>query len=95
MMTDAIRGATAHDYAVCMPVLFRQLGLDDPTPSAERFELGRAFPIVEYRAKVKLHGSNCAVQITEGGIVTQSRTALLTPESDYKGFATWAKAHEA
>lgn len=36
MMTDAIRGATAHDYAV-YAVLFRQLGLDDPTPSAERF----------------------------------------------------------
>lgn len=58
-------------------------------------ELGRAFPVVEYRAKVKLHGSNCAVQVTEAGIVAQSRTALLTPESDYKGFATWTKAHEA
>jgi hypothetical protein len=58
-------------------------------------ELGRAFPVVEYRAKVKLHGSNCAVQVTGDGIVAQSRTALLTPESDYKGFATWTKAHEA
>jgi hypothetical protein len=59
-------------------------------------ELGRAFPVVEYRAKVKLHGSNCAVQVTEGGedgIVTQSRTSLLTPEADYKGFATWSQAH--
>jgi ribosomal protein S18 acetylase RimI-like enzyme len=36
MMTDAIRGATAHDYAA-YAVMFRQLGLDDPTPSAERF----------------------------------------------------------
>ena len=58
-------------------------------------ELGRAFPVVEYRAKVKLHGSNCAVQITEAGIVAQSRTALLTPEADYKGFAAWTRAHEA
>ena len=58
-------------------------------------ELGRAFPVVEYRAKVKLHGSNCAVQVTDAGIVAQSRTALLTPESDYKGFAAWTQAHEA
>ena len=57
-------------------------------------ELGHTFPVVEYRAKVKLHGSNCAVQVTDHGIVAQSRTALLTPESDYKGFATWAHAHE-
>ena len=54
-------------------------------------ELGQAFPVVEYRAKVKLHGSNCAVQILAGGeLLAQSRTALLTPESDYKGFAAWA-----
>lgn len=59
-------------------------------------ELGQAFPAVEYRAKVKLHGSNCAVQIPEdpgAPIAMQSRTALLTPEADYKGFATWAAAH--
>jgi hypothetical protein len=58
-------------------------------------ELGQSFPVVEYRAKVKLHGSNCAVQITDSGIVAQSRTALLTSESDYKGFATWVAANAA
>lgn len=57
-------------------------------------ELGRAFPVVEYRAKVKLHGSNCAVQITLAGSFAQSRTALLTPDADYKGFAAWLHAHE-
>ncbi|HSK01558.1 MAG TPA: RNA ligase family protein [Kofleriaceae bacterium] len=57
-------------------------------------ELGRAFPVVEYRAKVKLHGSNCAVQVTDTGVVAQSRTALLTPETDYKGFAAWVRRHE-
>ena len=41
--------------------------------------LGQPFPVVEYRAKVKLHGTNCAVQITSGGVVAQSRTALLSP----------------
>jgi len=58
-------------------------------------ELGRPLPIVEYRAKVKLHGSNCAVQITDAGIVAQSRTSLLTPEVDYKGFAAWVHCHAA
>jgi hypothetical protein len=58
-------------------------------------ELGRPFPVVEYRAKVKLHGSNCAVQITADGITAQSRTSLLTPEADYKGFAAWVRRHEA
>lgn len=58
-------------------------------------ELGRPLPIVEYRAKVKLHGSNCAVQITEAGIAAQSRTSLLTPQADYKGFATWVQRHAA
>ncbi|HXU01216.1 MAG TPA: RNA ligase family protein, partial [Polyangia bacterium] len=51
--------------------------------------LGQPFPVVEYRAKVKLHGTNCAVQITRGGPVAQSRTALLSPGADYKGFAAW------
>jgi hypothetical protein len=57
-------------------------------------ELGQPFPVVEYRAKVKLHGSNCAVQVTGDGIVAQSRTSLLTPEDDYKGFTAWVRRHE-
>jgi RNA ligase-like protein len=54
--------------------------------------LGQPFPVVEYRAKVKLHGTNCAVQVTSGGVVAQSRTALLSPDADYKGFAAWVAA---
>lgn len=54
---------------------------------------GRPFPVVRYRAKVKLHGSNCAVQVTGDGVFAQSRTTMLTPESDYKGFATWVREH--
>jgi hypothetical protein len=57
--------------------------------------LGAPLPVIEYRAKVKLHGANCAVQITDDGVVAQSRTQLLTPEADYKGFAAWLRAHEA
>ena len=54
--------------------------------------LGQPFPVVEYRAKVKLHGTNCAVQITGSGVIAQSRTALLSPDADYKGFAVWVAA---
>ncbi|MEO8706443.1 MAG: RNA ligase family protein, partial [Kofleriaceae bacterium] len=53
-------------------------------------EQGQPFPTVEYRAKIKLHGTNCAVQITDAGPVAQSRNLILTPEADHKGFAKWA-----
>ena len=49
--------------------------------------------MVEYRAKVKLHGTNCAVQIAADAVVAQSRTQLLTPEADYKGFASWVHSN--
>ncbi|HMF39638.1 MAG TPA: RNA ligase family protein [Polyangia bacterium] len=55
--------------------------------------LGQPFPVVEYRAKVKLHGTNCAVQINDGGVFAQSRTALLSAQADYKGFAAWVFAN--
>jgi len=57
--------------------------------------LGQPRPTVEYRAKVKLHGANCAVQIAPGAVSAQSRTQLLTPEADYKGFAAWVHAHRS
>lgn len=58
-------------------------------------EAGRPFPVVRYRAKVKLHGSNCAVLVGEHDIATQSRTTMLTPRSDYKGFSAWVHEHAA
>ncbi|MBL8975770.1 MAG: hypothetical protein JNK56_34530, partial [Myxococcales bacterium] len=58
-------------------------------------EGGRPFPVVRYRAKVKLHGSNCAVLVGEHDIATQSRTTMLTPRSDYKGFSAWVHEHAA
>jgi hypothetical protein len=57
--------------------------------------LGRPRPVVEYRAKVKLHGANCAVQITSDAVVAQSRTQLLAPEADYKGFASWVHSNRS
>ena len=56
---------------------------------------GLDLPVVLYRAKVKLHGANCGVQVTPSGVFPQSRSKLLTPQSDYKGFARWVDTHRA
>jgi hypothetical protein len=56
---------------------------------------GKPLPEVGYCAKVKLHGTNCAVQVHTDKIVTQSREIILTPEADLKGFSKWAHSHEA
>lgn len=56
---------------------------------------GLPFPTVSYKGKIKLHGTNCAVQIRKEGIFAQGRSALLTlPSGDRKGFARWVKTHE-
>lgn len=50
---------------------------------------------VLYQAKVKLHGTNAAVQVhTDGTVVCQSRSNIITPESDNAGFARWVLANK-
>jgi hypothetical protein len=45
---------------------------------------------VSYRAKVKIHGTNAGVIIDSFGNVTaESRSCIITPESDNAGFAKW------
>ncbi|MGB1014834.1 MAG: RNA ligase family protein [Nannocystaceae bacterium] len=56
---------------------------------------GQPLPRVTYRAKVKLHGTNCAIQRTSEGVVAQSRKKLLCDGRDYKGFAAWVAANES
>lgn len=52
-------------------------------------------PVVKYRAKVKLHGTNAGIQIhMNGKVVPQSRTAELVDGADNAGFAKWVKANE-
>ncbi|MGB3694199.1 MAG: RNA ligase family protein [Spirulinaceae cyanobacterium] len=47
-------------------------------------------PSVTYRSKVKLDGTNGGVQIfANGKVAAQSRTQIITPESDNAGFAAW------
>jgi hypothetical protein len=53
---------------------------------------GEPLPRLHYRAKVKLHGTNCAIQCHGDSISCQGRTTMLTPEADYRGFAAWAQS---
>ncbi len=47
-------------------------------------------PCITYRAKVKLHGTNAAVQVTSiGEVAAQKRSQIITPDYDNAGFATW------
>ncbi|WP_229640355.1 RNA ligase family protein [Waterburya agarophytonicola] len=49
-------------------------------------------PIVTYRAKIKLHGTNAGVQITpDGEVAAQKRTQIINSKSDNAGFATWVE----
>lgn len=51
--------------------------------------------VVNYRPKVKLHGTNAAVQVhTDGTIVCQSRESIITPQSDNAGFARWVESNK-
>lgn len=50
---------------------------------------------VTYRAKIKLHGTNAAVQVHQDGtIICQSRENIITPEKDNAGFARWVNGKE-
>jgi tRNA-binding EMAP/Myf-like protein len=50
---------------------------------------------VTYRAKIKLDGTNGGVRIfPDGRIFAQSRTQIITPESDNMGFAAWVDRHQ-
>lgn len=45
---------------------------------------------LSYVSKVKLHGTNAAIQIhPNGDVIPQSRTNLITPAEDNAGFAKW------
>ncbi|MBL4634642.1 MAG: hypothetical protein JKY56_12260 [Kofleriaceae bacterium] len=57
--------------------------------SEEGPEHGTQRPRLQYRAKVKLHGTNAAVQRTSGGVFAQSRSRVLTVKDDNLAFAKW------
>jgi hypothetical protein len=54
---------------------------------------GEPLPRLRYRSKVKLHGTNCAVQAHGDSVTCQGRTTILTPAADNRGFAAWVEQH--
>lgn len=61
----------------------------------EHPEILRGDANVVYRGKVKLHGTNAAIQLLKTDeVVAQSRTTILTPQSDNAGFARWVQENE-
>lgn len=55
-------------------------------------ELLRGTSTFAYRAKVKLHGTNAAVQIRGDVVMAQSRSKIITPGDDNAGFAAWVES---
>lgn len=52
-------------------------------------------PKIQYRAKVKLDGTNAAIFALDDQVFkAQSRTRAITPDEDNHGFAQWAHEHE-
>lgn len=48
---------------------------------------------IAYKCKVKLHGTNSAVQVySDGTLQAQSRNSFITPEKDNAGFARWVES---
>lgn len=67
----------------------------DPGEWWHKRELLAGTSTVSYKAKVKLHGTNAAVQVhSNGTIVCQSRESIITPEKDNAGFARWVMSNK-
>jgi hypothetical protein len=54
------------------------------------------YPKMTWKSKIKLHGTNAAVQYhpASGKISGQKRTGLVSIEDDNAGFALWVAKHE-
>jgi hypothetical protein len=67
----------------------------DPTEWWLNVQLLSGTSTVAYKAKVKLHGTNAAIQChKDGTVVVQSRTNIITPGNDNAGFARWVSEQE-
>lgn len=53
------------------------------------YDRNKPKPVVTFKGTVKLHGTNAGVQWTKDGMFAQSRTQMITPQSDNAGFATF------
>jgi len=66
-------------------------GFHNVRKSTQKYpELCGPSSVVSYGSKVKLHGTNAAIQChRDGTVVAQSRSNVITPENDNAGFARW------
>jgi hypothetical protein len=48
-------------------------------------------PKLNYRGKIKLHGTNAGVRVMKNEIAAQSRSQIITPTNDNVGFAKWVE----
>lgn len=46
---------------------------------------------LNFRSKIKLHGTNAGIRIENGKVSFQKRTSDVTPQNDNAGFANWAQ----
>jgi hypothetical protein len=54
-------------------------------------EHGTDTEALQYNAMIKLHGTNAAITIHAGEVFAQSRTSIITPDSDNAGFAAFVE----
>lgn len=67
----------------------------DPTDWWRGVELLSGTSTVKYRAKIKLHGTNSAIQLhKDGTVLSQSRTQIISPTNDNAGFAKWVESNK-
>ncbi len=59
-------------------------------------ELANGNMKVAYKAKIKIDGTNSAIQCHEdSSVIAQSRERLITPENDNVGFARWVETNQS
>lgn len=51
-------------------------------------------PVVRYKSKIKLDGTNAAIRVCGDKFAAQSRSRTITPQDDNMGFAAWAHSSE-
>jgi RNA ligase len=69
------------------------VGFHNVVRFADAFPEAMSGPVC-YRGKIKLHGTNCAVTISNGELEVQSRSTIITPTDDHCGFAKFVEAHK-
>ena len=60
----------------------------DVWAKAQKYDIGE----LQFRSKIKLHGTNAGVRVENGTVTAQKRTEDVTPLRDNAGFAFWVSS---